>query len=217
MATFQIALRTTGSLHPESEPDDFITYHTAMIRRTRDRDGKVFNVGLARAFRIHTDRAREAGESLFDVCDAHSDEMNAVYAALFDPDTDDIKEEVRASFDAFHSDILVLDYVLLSPRWRGLKLGLLATRKMIDLLGGGCDLAVSWVYPLNHESGEFHKVPANWIPRHASESEEKEARRKLREHFRQLGFRRIGKTKVDGLSLSQVTPRLADIIRSGRA
>src|SRR5437764_962419 len=116
MATFDIVLRTNGSLHPESEPDDFITCHSGFIRRTRDCDGKVFNVGLVKAYRIHADLAQEAGVSLANVCDAHSDEMNDVYAALFDPHTDDLKEEVRAGFDAFHSDILVLDHVLLSPR-----------------------------------------------------------------------------------------------------
>ena len=45
---------------------------------------------------------------------------------------------------------------------------------------------------------------------------EKEARQTLRRHFEQIGFRKIGKTKLDGLSLSQVTPNLADIIRPGR-
>jgi hypothetical protein len=46
------------------------------------------------------------------------------------------------------------DLVLLSPRWRGL----MAARKMLDLLGGGCGLAVCWVYPLNPDAGEFRRV-----------------------------------------------------------
>src|SRR5205823_2921303 len=81
-----------------------------------------------------------------------------VYAALFDPETDDLKEEVRAGFDVFHSDILVLGHVLLSPRWRGLKLGLLAARKMSDLVGGGCGLAGSLIHWLNPDAGEVKKV-----------------------------------------------------------
>jgi hypothetical protein len=66
-----------------------------------------------------------------------------VYAALFDPQADAIKDEVREQFDGFDADVLVLDYVLLSPKWRGPRLGLLAARKVIDLLRGGCGLAVS--------------------------------------------------------------------------
>jgi hypothetical protein len=166
MASFDIVLTTSGSLHPDGEPDRFISAYTGLILCTRDRDGEVFKVGKVKAYRIHTDLARQAGESVFDVCDAHSQGMQEVYAALFDPATDHLREPVRDQIDGFDADVLVLDYVLLSPRWRGLKLGLLAARKLIDLLGGGCGLAVSWVYPLHPDADEFRKVPAGWIPQH---------------------------------------------------
>lgn len=216
MSSFDIVLKTSASLHPDGEPDRFISEHAGVIRRTRDRDGKTFNVGIARAYRIHAALAEQAGEPLFDLCDCHSQQMHELYAVLFDAETDDIREDVRAAFDVFDGDILVLDYVLLSPRWRGLKLGLMAARKLIDLPGGGCGLAVSWAYPLNPDAAEFSKVPAGWIPRHAGVDEEREVRRKLRRHFRSMGFRRVGRTRYDALSLSQVTPTLADIIRPGR-
>jgi hypothetical protein len=101
-------------------------------------------------------------------------------------------------------------------RRRVLKLGLLAARKLIDLMVGGYGLAVSWFYPLNPDADEFRKVPAGWIPRHADEAAEQEARRKLRRHFRRMGFERIGRTRLDGLSLARVTPTLADLLRPGR-
>lgn len=213
MASFDIILQTRGSLHPGGESDDFIADYGGVITCTRDSDGKVFRVGKLRAYRVHADLAREAGESLFDVCDARSQEMHELHAALFDSETDDLREEIRTRFDVFDSDILVLDYVLLSPRWRGLKVGLLAARKMIDLLGGGCGLVVSHVAPLNADATEFRKVPPGWIPGQESEDGRRQARRTLRRHFRRLGFRRIGRTRFDGLSLSQVVPTLADLIR----
>jgi hypothetical protein len=216
MAFFDLVLQTSGSLHPGGEPDDFIAEYTGLVRCTRDRDGQTFKAGKVKAYRIHAELAREAGESLFEVCDAHSQGLHEVYAALFDPATDDLKEAVRDQVHAVDSDVLVLDYVLLSPRWRGLKLGLLAARKMIDLLGGGCGLAVSWVYPLNPAADEFRKVPPGWIPRHAGEAERREARRKLRRHFRRMGFERIGRTRLDGLSLARVTPTLSDLLRPER-
>jgi hypothetical protein len=216
VSSFDLVLRTEGSLHPGGEPDRFVSAHSGVIRRTRDRDGRSFNVGLVKAYRIHAAQAEDAGEPLFDVCDCHSQQLHEVYAALFDADTDDLKEEVRARFDVFGSDVLVLDYVLLSPRWRGLKLGLMAARKMIDLLGGGGGLAVSWVYPLNPDAKLFSKVPVGWIPRHGGQDEEKEGRRKLRRHFRRVGFRRVGKTRFDALPLSRTTPTLEDIVRPGR-
>jgi hypothetical protein len=171
----------------------------------------MFKVGKVKAYRIHADLAQQAGESVFDVCDAHSQQMHEVYAALFDPGTDDLKEPVREPIDGFDSDVLVLDYVLVSPRWRRLKIGLLTARKLIDLLGGGCGLAVSWVYPLNAD--EFRKVPEGWIPRHSDEAAEREARRKLRRYFRRMGFERVGRTRFDGLSPARVTPTLTDLLR----
>src|SRR4051812_14523947 len=140
MARFDIVLQTSGSLHPKGEPDDYISDHAGVIRCTRDHDGQVSTVGRVRAFRIHVGLARQGGESVFDVCDAHSEEMHALYPALFDPVEDDLKEAVVRQFDALDPDVLVLDWVLLHPRWRGLKLGLLAARRMADLLGGGCGL-----------------------------------------------------------------------------
>jgi hypothetical protein len=199
MASFDIVLQTSGSLHPDGEPDDYISPYTGFIRCIRDSDGKVSRVGKVRAYRIHADLAAWDGESLFDACDSHSQELHEVYAALFDHRTDDLKEAVRDQFDAFENDVLVLHYVLLSPRWRGLKLGLLAARKLIDLLGGGCGLAVSHIAPLNLEAAEFQKVPQGWIPWHADEEEGRAARVKLRRHFRKMGFRRIGRTRFHGL------------------
>src|SRR5437660_7870279 len=147
MAFFDIVLHTSGSLHPHGEPDDFISEYSGLIRCIRDRDGKVFRVGKAKAYRIHADLTHQSCESVFDVCDAHSQELHEVYAAVFDPTTSDFKDAVRRQFDGFDSDVLVIDYVLLAPRWRGLKLGLLAVRKMVDLLGGGCGLVVSHIAP----------------------------------------------------------------------
>jgi hypothetical protein len=216
VSSFDIVLRTSASLHPDGEPDRFISEHAGVIRRTRNRDDRAFNVGLVKAYRIHADLAREAGEPLFDVCDCHSQQMHDLYAALYDVETDDLREDIRESLDVFASDILVLDYVLLSPRWRGLKLGLMAARKTIDLLGGGCGLAVSWTYPLNPDAAEFAKVPTGWIPRHGGEVEEKEARRKLRRHFQGMGFRRLGRTRYDVLSLARKAPTLEDIVKPGR-
>jgi len=91
----------------------------------------------------------------------------------------------------------------------------LAARKMIDLLGGGCGIVVSHIAPLNADAAEFRKVPNGWIPRHEGE-EGREARDRLRRHFRRMGFRRIKGTRFHGLSLAQVTPTLSDLIRPTR-
>jgi hypothetical protein len=213
MAFFDLVITTSASLHPDGEPSDFVSEYTGTIRCTDDSTGRVRRVGRVRAYRIHAALAREAGESVFDACDSHSQEMHEVYAAVFDTAEDDIREDLRQQFDGFDSDVLVVDYVLLSPRWRGLRVGLLAARKLVDLLGGGCGLVVSFVHPLNAEADQFLRVPAGWIPRHTGRDEEREARRKLRRYFRRMGFRRIEGTRFDGLSTAQPVPSLSDLLR----
>jgi hypothetical protein len=213
MACFDIVLQTSSSLHPDGDPSDFISEYLGFIQCYREGDSRVTRVGRAHAYKIHADRAADQGELLFDVCDAHSQSMHDLYSVLCDPEEDDIKEEIRHQFDGMDSDILVLDYVLLHPKWRGLKLGLLVVRKMVDLLGGGSGLAVAEILPLRHEAHEGLRVPASWIHEHGSLEERKEATRRLRRYFRSMGFQRIGKTPYYGLSLARKTPTAEELLR----
>src|SRR6516165_8049760 len=121
MAYFDIVLQTEASLHPYAEPSDFVTEYTGLLRYQRDRDGRVFHMGKAHAYRIHAALATDHGESLFDVCDAHSQELHDVYAAVFDQEQEGFRDDLVTQFDAADLDCLVLDYVVLHPRWRGLK------------------------------------------------------------------------------------------------
>jgi hypothetical protein len=58
-------------------------------------------------------------------------------------------------------------------------------------------------------------VPAGWIPRHPDRAAEREGRRKLRRYFRRMGFRRIGRTKFDGLSMVQQVTTLRELLGPG--
>jgi hypothetical protein len=212
MTFFDIALQTRASLHPEWEPHDLISEHVGYIRCEGD-DGQERRVGKVRAWRIQANLAAESGESLFDVCDAHSHLMHVLHTLLYEPDQYHFQHEVIARFDAMESDCLVLDYVVLHPGWRGLKLGLLAARKMIDLLGGGCGLVVSEIAPLRRDAHAPLKVPASWIPRQATRGARREAVLRLRRYFRRLGFTRLDRTPYYVLSLARRVPTLAELLR----
>ncbi len=212
MTFFDIVLRTEASLHPDGEPDRFISAHTGLIRCSGD-DGVVRRVGRVRAYRIHADLAAESGESLFDVCDAHSQEMHLLHSLLYDPEEGHFKESLTNRFHAIESDCLVLDYVLLHPKWRGLRLGLLAARKLVDLLGGGCGLVVSHIAPLRHDAHDMLRVPESWLPKHETKEAHRQAVVKLRRYYRQMGFARIGRSVYYGLSLAHKTPTLAELLR----
>src|SRR5690242_10403968 len=93
MASFDVILQTSGNLHPDGEPDDFISEHAGFVRCYRDEDGRVTRVGKVHAYRIHAESAAQHGETLFDVCDAHSHELHVLHTLLYEPDQYNFKEE----------------------------------------------------------------------------------------------------------------------------
>jgi hypothetical protein len=212
MASFDISVRTRAGLHPGGEPTAFVSEYDGVITCTDDETGEVTRVGKAHALRVHAGLAENAGEPLFDVCDAHSGELRHLHALLYEPDGYAFRGGITQRFDAVETDLLVLDFVVLNPRWRRLKLGLLSVRKLVDLIGGGCGLAVSLIAPLRHSAAELLRVPPSWLPQQTSEEERRQAAVKLRRYFRRMGFRRLGRTPYYALSMSQVTPGAPELL-----
>ncbi|AMV23979.1 hypothetical protein VT84_06260 [Gemmata sp. SH-PL17] len=213
MASFDIVLRTQGSLHPGGSPTEFVSEYAGLIRCTDDETGVVTNVGRVAARRVHAERACDAGEWLYDVCDAHSAELHDLHGFVYEPDGYDFKAPLVRRFETTGCDLLVLDYVILSPKWRGLRLGLLAVRKLVDLIGGGCGFVVSEIAPLSAEGYEALRVPAAWLPPLPSDEAIRDATVRLRRYYRRMGFRRLGRTRYYALPLNQVTPTAHDLLR----
>jgi hypothetical protein len=211
MASFDLVLKTRASLHPDLEPTAFVSEYDAIITNTDD-EGGVTKVGRVHAIRVHAALAEEAGEILFDVCDAHSGELHHLHSLLYEPDGYTFRSGVARRFDAVETDLLMLDFVVLHPRWRRLKLGLLAVRKLVDLVGGGCGLAVSFIAPLRHDAAKLLRVPPSWLPKQKSKEERRAAVVKLRRYFRRMGFRRLGRSPYYALSMSQVTPSATELL-----
>ncbi|WP_439625371.1 hypothetical protein [Gemmata sp.] len=212
MASFDIVLRTQGSLHPDGEPTNFISEIRGVITCRNDETGAVTSVGKVAALRVHAALAHNVGASLFDACDAHSGELHYLHALLYEPDAYHFRDGLMARFDAAEPDLLVLDYVVLSPKWRKLKLGLLAVRRVVDLAGGGCGLAVGLVAPLRRDAAKLLAVPKGWIPRHGTKAERRAGAVRLREYYRRMGFTRLGRTPYYALSTSQLVPTAAELL-----
>ena len=212
MAFFNIVLQTRASLHPDGEPSDFVSEYAGVITCADDETGAVTKVGRLSALRVHAGRACDAGESLFDVCDCHSHELHVLHAMLYEPDAYSFRESVATLFDATDADLLLIDYVILNPRWRKLKLGLLAIRRTVDLIGSGCGLVVSDIAPLRADAHKRLRVPAAWLPRHATKDEYRASTIRLRRYFRRMGFRRLGRTPYYALPLNQITPTATELL-----
>ena len=212
MASFDVVLRPQSSLHPDGEPTDYISEYQGVITCTDDETGAVTKVGKVMALRVHAALAHNMGESLFDVCDAHSGELHHLHTALYEPDAYHFRDDLMARFDAAEPDLLVLDYVVLAPKWRKLRLGLLAVRRTVDLLGGGCGLAVSYIAPLRRDAATYIGVPKRWLPFHRTKNERRAATVRVRRYFRRMGFERLGRTPYYALPLNQVVPTAKELL-----
>ncbi len=216
MSSFSVVLHAEASLLVDGEPSDFVTEYDLSIVRTDEDDNQTV-AGHLRASRLHAGLALDHSEPLFDVCDAHSQEMHEAHALLYKPSGYEFRGGLAERFDAYEADLLVLDYVVLDPRWRGLKLGLLAARKAIDLLGGGCGLVASDIRPLlrpGHPAGHAGREwPAEWLPEYPTKESWLSATRGMRSYFRRMGFERLGRTPYYALSPAQRHPTAADLLR----
>ena len=192
MGDFDILCQTTVPVSSYNEPDDFVVEYRAMIRH----DGKP--IGEAVLYKVLLGLACNYGEHPFDIFDAHSDKLLAYYKALFDLETGDIREKIDRRFECAGSDLLIIESVVLDPKWRGLKLGLLSLRRLIDLHESDSRLVVCRPYPL-----EKADTP----------EQQRAGTVKLRRYIKKLGFRRIGKTGFYGLSTTLVTPKFEDVLR----
>ncbi|QDU20549.1 hypothetical protein [Urbifossiella limnaea] len=215
MASFNISIRTGGSLQSYGEPSDFVSSYIGVITCTDDDTGEVTKVGRVTAIRVHAGLAQDAGEPLFDVCDSYSQELANVHALLYEPDGYSFREPLMLRFEAMESDLLVLDYVVLNPKWRKLKLGLLAVRRFVDLVGGGCGLAVSYIAPLRHAASRMLGVPKSWLPSHERKADRRAAAVRLRGYFRGMGFERLGRSWYYALPLNMVTPSASELLGPG--
>jgi hypothetical protein len=205
MPTFTINLTTRASLHPDGDPSEFISEYCGEVLSVADTTGETI-VGYLRAYKLHVGLAVDRGMPLFDVCDCYSQGMHSIHSLLYQPDSYSVRDTLAARFEAYESDLLVLDYILLDPKWRGLKIGLLAARKLVDLLGGGCGLVVSEISPLRREAHNDLDVPEEWIPEATTPGS-------LRRYFRQMGFERLGKTPYYAMPTALVTPTAEELLK----
>jgi len=196
MGVFYVTSSTSVPVSSYDEPGDFVVTYTGEVEY-HDENDQVSKAGEYSLYRVLGGLAADHGEDLFDVFDAHSQGLHDIYCAVFDPKSRDWNKDVADKFCCDEMDLMVIDSLWLDPKWRGLRLGLLALRRLIDLHVAGCGLVVCHPYPLERNDTP-EQVRLGTI--------------KLRRYVRQMGFRRIGKTPYYGLSTSQVTPKIEDLL-----
>jgi len=139
-----------------------------------------------------------------------------VFECLFSMKTGEFKNSVLNRFEPDSHDVLILESIVLHPKFRGRGLGLMVARTIIDQLGSGCGLTVGQMLPIPPGDADEHRIPRQWLPGVSDFCTSTDAERKIAEHFARMGFQRIGRSDFYGLSMSLKQPTARDLERMRR-
>ena len=166
---------------------------------------------------IQVDRALNEEQYLFEACDAHSHSqtLTQYYEALFDFDSDEIKESITKQWQKdvlISSDILIVDRVEVRPEYRGHGLGLAAVYSFIETFGKHDGFVALTPYPFQFDYPDIDQKPFEKFSR-----DKKVALQKLQKYWSRLGVQRlegatIGGTPIYGWPLCLTMPSLAEVL-----
>ena len=175
------------------EPDDFVNeYKLDLVYEPNEEEeeGESEKAGVLIAFKIRALNAFIDKESLRNVFDAHSEGLLEYYNALYDPVR---KEFKRSILDQFHalgvSDLLIINTCALAPKWRGQNLGWVFVRRVMHLIGSGCELVACDPYPMCDGTADEYSVPRSWLINGNVDNEMVCTR--LRKYFMGMGFQEV--------------------------
>ena len=199
---------------PSGDVDDFVVHVRGEIVSV---EGEMeASAGSVDAYVLQVDRAREAGEDVWEICDATSANLFEVCEAVFD-ESGELKDEVCDG--GVGSDVLFLDRAEILPAHRGRGLGLMAVLRTIEDFGRGCAVAIMKPFPLQLEGvNETRSLSASDRPDRRSmaldalEQDPARARRSLERHWCKLGFERLAGTELFLLDLAMERPTYADLL-----
>lgn len=195
-----------------SEEDYVRTIHGTIVRErelTSRSTATPEPIGSVKLLRIDGGRALNEGENLWDACDAHSQEAADLYRVLFRRGYD-FKRSIERMFpDAMSPDVLLIELIRLVPQARGRGLGLRAARRAMDAFESHYGLVVVQPFPLQFNAHERkHRDDPDLATFDCSEQT---ALAKLRRHWSQLGFERLGRSDYFALSPTVRTTTIRDL------
>jgi len=207
VASVEFVLR--AELH-ESAETDFAHSIAGRIIVEPEGGGKE-DAGQIGASLVQFAEALEHSISAERLGDGISGDISEYWEHIFDVETGYPKEEIQNQFEVVDLDLLIIDYVAIYPKFRGLGLAESAIHRTIDIFGTGCGLVACKPWPLQFTPSVADDQEA--LKRLALPSVSKgEAIRKLRSYWSRLGFWPLGNTGIYLLSVSQ---RACDVSSRG--
>ncbi len=156
--------------------------------------------GRLRAYRVHVGLAADAGVAPGEACRAHGPGVSRFAAAVFGSDPGAYADPVNELFGRVWGDCLVIDHLVLRPRWRRLGVGRNVIRRAIATVGSGCGLVVCRGNPLLADDATSVRVPADWLCPERGTAEYQTRCSAVGRLIGSLGFQPLPATRVYALA-----------------
>jgi len=198
VATVEFVVR--AALH-DSVEDDFVHSITGRIITEAESRGEE-DAGQISASLVQFGEALDHGISAERIGDGVSGDISEYWEHLFDVETGCPKEAIQSEFEVVDLNLLIIEYVAIHPKFRGLRIAEAAIHRTIDIFGAGCGLVACKPWPLQFTPSVADDQEA--LKRLELPNVSKgEAIRKLRSYWSRLGFWPLGNTGIYLLSVSQ--------------
>src|SRR5277367_596984 len=106
------------------------------------------DAGQIGASLVQLGEALDHGISAERLGDGISGDISEYWERLFDAEAGYPKEEIQNEFEVVDLDLLIIDYVAICPKFRGLGIAESAIHRTIDIFGTGCGLVACKPWPL---------------------------------------------------------------------
>ena len=180
----------------EYEPEDYASsFHSTIMTDDCGNMEKRVQIGEMKGYLIHVNYARERHESLFRIFDDHSKDFSVYFRHLFDKHKDDFKEGLLAVRPT-NDDVLLIDNLVVYPRYRGRNLGLRAIMNAMKTFGLSCGVVLCQALPLQyHESKDIEDFKKR-LGTKLLFMDRKSSIAKIVKHLQKIGFTRIQGTTL---------------------
>jgi len=198
LASVEFVIRT--ELHDYTETD-FVHSILGRIIAEPQKSGEE-DAGHIGASLVQFGEAMDRGISAERLGDGISGDISEYWEHLFDAETGYPKEEIQNEFEVVYPDLLIIDYISIHPKFRGLGIAESAIHRTIGIFGIGCGLVACKPWPLQFTPSvaDDPKALKRLAPPNVGKAE---AIRKLRLYWSRLGFWPLGNTGIYLLNPSQ--------------
>ena len=200
VASIEFAVR--ASLHEQYVDADFVHSILGKISAKSEYGRNEEEVGYIKASLVQFGEAMDHGISSERLGDGIDGNIAEYWEVLFDLDTGCWKEEVQDEYEVSGCDLLIIDCMEISPKFRGTGVGPIAIERTIDIFGPVCGLVACKPWPLQFTPA-FARDRKGLNRLKAPVVGQDEAVRKLRTYWSKLGFWPIGETGIYLLGMAQ--------------